>query len=158
MSVRSPPSDAPTERRIRRSDGLTRAFHPSATATGSITATVPVELVNAESPPAPSMSVAVRPARLEPAAAPIALPMRSATPVRNWPPPTTNSAAIITTTGSAKPASALAGVRIPVSASASSDSSATKSSRSRSLTNSAIVAARIAKTSRASPVMLHPPV
>ena len=83
MSVSIPPSDAPMESGISSSDGLSRALHPSDAATGSITATVPVELMNAESAPAPSMSTAVSPAPALPAAAPMARPNRSAVPVRD---------------------------------------------------------------------------
>jgi hypothetical protein len=159
ISVSMPPSSEANASGISSFDGLMRARQARVTTTGSMTATVPVELMTADSMAVISMiSKTSRPSP-SPATRANQRPSRSATPVRNMPPETTKSAAIMITRGSPKPASAWLGVRMPLSASAAADIRATRSSRILSLTNSATVIPRMMKTVRASastPIRLRP--
>ena len=111
--------------------------------TGRRIATVPVELMNAESSAATTITAIVTRASPSPAPASSRSPSQSATPVPESAAPTTKSPAIISIAGLEKPASASGSDTTPEHASASSDIIATTSSRSRSLMKSAIVAARI---------------
>jgi hypothetical protein len=111
---------------------------------GMNTATAPVELMKADSPAAaPIIRISSRFGSSPPRSA-IQPPTAAATPVRDRPAPTMNSAAISTVTDAPNPASASSGVRIPLSASAMTAISATTSMRRRSLTNRAMTVARIA--------------
>ncbi len=126
--------------------GLRPLRQASRMAIGSMIATVPVELMNAESAAVASIRAAVSRFSPAPATRAIQAPTLAARPVSTRAPETTNSAAIITTKGSPKPASACCGVRTPLSVSDTTTSSATRSSRTRSETNRTRAPTRMTRT------------
>jgi len=134
MRVSIPPRSDATDRGIRSLDGDMSRAQASPTTTGSMTATVPVELMNPERSATRSMITTRSRTSLSPASFWGQRPMAWATPVWKSPSPTTKSAAIMRTTGSENPASASGGVRIPVRRRARRARSATTSSRSLSVT------------------------
>ncbi len=150
INVSMPPSRLPNASGISRRDGAMPAPRASPTTTGSSTATVPVEERKAESSAAISMVATNSRVGPRPAMRASRSPSRSATPVSNRPAPTMNRPAIMSVIGSAKPASACAGVRMPLIAIVSIAISATRSNRNRSLANAATVAASTTNTRAAS--------
>ncbi len=146
MSVCIPPKSDPNDSGMSNLLGLMPASRAKLRATGNITATVPVELINADKNALASINNSIKRVGLLPALLLKKRPTRSATPVSNSPAPTTNKPAIMMTNELEKPASASLADSTPVMVSASSDNSATKSSRMRSLINKPIVIAKITKT------------
>src|SRR5690625_915728 len=154
--VRLPPSSAANATGMSSSDGLSRARRAMPVATGSMTATVPVELRKADSAAvAPIRSRTMR-CQDVPAVFCRYAPKVSASPVRKMAPPTTKRAAMMITDWSAKPASASWGVRRPGTARARRARSAVVSSRIFSVANSSSAATMTQPTQMSSAVTRTP--
>jgi hypothetical protein len=143
MRVSIPPRREATETGMRSLEGEISRAHASPMTTGTMTATVPVELMKADRVATRIMMMTMRRTWLSPASLAGRRPMAWATPVWKRPSPTTKRAAIMMTTGSAKPASASTGVRMPVTVRARRARTATTSRRSLSLMNRRTVPTRM---------------
>ena len=109
--------------------------------TGINKATAPVELINADKKATKGIINSNKRTSLVPPTFINHCPAEAAKPVRKSPSPTTNSPAIITTTGMPKPDTTSFGVKIPESAKVTTTISATISMRIRSQINRATVIA-----------------
>ncbi len=110
-------------------------------------------LITAERMATVSMITVSSRASLSPATVTMRRPMASARPVFSTAPPTTNSAAMLSTAGFENPASASDVVRRPVSIKATTTPSATMSTRTHSVTNNTMAVTRMASAVHISSVM-----